>query len=239
MGIEIKNLNKRFKDITAVKDLSFSVNDGEVFALLGENGAGKTTLIKIITGLIEADSGEVYISGLNLKENRDKLKGIINVSPQETAVAKNLTVKENLVLSANLYGIDKESTKKAQEIIDLLSLKEVENKYAKNLSGGTARRLSIGMALITDPKILFLDEPTLGLDVKARIKLWDIIENLKGKTTVILTTHYLEEAERLADRIAVMSKGELKAIGSLEELSAKTGKSSLEEIFLSFTGDEL
>ncbi len=235
-AIEISNLTKRYKDVVALDHFSLTVNSGEIFALLGENGAGKSTLIKILCGLTKADEGCVSLLGKDLFSQMHQLKSVINVSPQETAVALNLTVAENLTLISQLYGSEKVETKrKVDEIIEDLGLGEVRQKHAKKLSGGYKRRLSIGMALITNPKILFLDEPTIGLDVRARRELWQVIENLKGKTTVVLTTHYLEEAQALADTIGIMEKGKIKAVGSLESLRVITGQRTLEEIFLNLT----
>lgn len=238
-AILTEGITKKYKDVVALENVSLSINQGEIFALLGENGAGKTTLIKILTGQTDKDGGKFYVLGYD-ELSRDKYCDKINISPQETAVAKNLTVKENLIFSAMIFGLDKQRAKEsADKIMQDLSLLEVQDKIARKLSGGMERRLSIGMALITNPKILFLDEPTLGLDVRARRSLWKVIGELKGKTTVILTTHYLEEAEFLADRIAILSRGKINAIGTLEQLMALSGKDNIEDVFISLTGGEL
>lgn len=232
-GIETKNLTKKYGDYTAVNDLKLSIEEGELFALLGVNGAGKTTTIKMLSCLTKPTSGDAVLLGDSIVSNPEGVKEKINVSPQETAVAPNLSVKENLELMAGIYGSDKKESKiKAQNMISTFSLEETADKKAKTLSGGTQRRLSIAMALITNPKILFLDEPTLGLDVLARRELWSAIKKLKGEITIILTTHYMEEAEALSDRIGIMEKGRLKAIGTAPELIAKTGAKTFEDAFI-------
>lgn len=233
-AIEIKNLTKKFGDKIAVNNLSLDIEEGELFALLGVNGAGKTTTIRILSGLSEPTEGDARILGYSILTDREKAKSSINISPQETAVGKNLTVNENLMFIATLYGFSKkEAIKKTSDMIEIFSLKEYEKKKAKVLSGGIMRRLSIAMALITDPKVLFLDEPTLGLDVLARRELWNIIQKLKGKITIILTTHYMEEAESLSDRVAIISDGQLKEVGSPEELIKKTNSKNFEDAFVS------
>lgn len=232
-AIKTNKLTKKYGDNTAVNGISFEVREGEIFGLLGVNGAGKTTTIKMLCGLTKITGGDAEILGYNVKTDFSEIKKLINISPQETAVAPNLTVKENLVLIARLYGLSKsEAAEKSAKVIEAFSLDEVMNKKAKTLSGGWQRRLSIAMALITDPKIIFLDEPTLGLDVLARRELWSIIKSLKGKVTVILTTHYLEEVEALSDRIAVMVKGNIKALGTADELKKSTGKDNIEDAFI-------
>jgi ABC-2 type transport system ATP-binding protein len=233
-AIEIIGLTKKFKDKTAVKGLNLSIEEGELFALLGVNGAGKTTTIRMLSCLIAPTEGDAILLGDSIVKNPQAVKQKINVSPQETAVAPNLTVRENLAFIAGIHGSDKKTAKtKAQEMIEAFSLADVIKCRAKTLSGGMQRRLSIAMALISKPKILFLDEPTLGLDVIARRELWAAIENLKGKVTVILTTHYMEEAEALSDRIGVMAKGELKALGTAAELIALTHAKNFEDAFVS------
>ncbi len=199
--IETKQLNKFYKNLHALKDINLGIKENELFGLLGVNGAGKTTLIKILTCLSKQTSGEAYVHGFSVKDNPEKVKEIVDVSPQETAVAHNLTVRENLDFFASLYNTRDEAY--ISSVVNAFSLEEVENQRAKTLSGGWKRRLSIAIGLISKPKILFLDEPTLGLDVIARRELWKIINNMKGKITIILTTHYLEEAEALCDRVAV------------------------------------
>lgn len=238
-AIQTVNLTKKFKDKTAVNSLNLSIEQGELFALLGVNGAGKTTTIKMLSCLTTPTDGDAILLGNSILTQAQSVKEKINVSPQETAVAPNLTVRENLDLVAKIYGCDKKSAaRKTDEMLAAFSLQEVAKNKAKTLSGGMQRRLSIAMALISEPSILFLDEPTLGLDVLARRELWKEIEKLKGNITIILTTHYLEEAQALSDRIAIMSKGELKAVGTAKELMAKTGTDNLEDAFVAFAAGE-
>ncbi|MCR4616258.1 MAG: ABC transporter ATP-binding protein [Clostridiales bacterium] len=237
-AIETKALTKKYKDKTAVNSLDLTVEKGELFALLGVNGAGKTTTIKMLSGLTKPTDGDAVILGDSIVKDPLKVKEKINVSTQETAVARNLSVRENLEFICAIYGFSKaDSKKKADEMIEKFDFREIENSKAKTLSGGWQRRLSIALALISDPEVLFLDEPTLGLDVLARRELWSIIEKLKGKITIILTTHYLEEAEHLSDRIAVMSKGDLKAVGTASELMELTGAKNFEDAFVALAGD--
>ena len=232
-SIEIKGLRKEFGSKVAVRDLTLSVPEGSLYALLGVNGAGKTTTIRMLSGLTKPTSGEAYIMGHSIATELDEVKKLVNISPQETSVAPNLTVRENLEFIAGIYGFDKAKTKeKVAQMIEQFSMEEVEHQKAKTLSGGWQRKLNIAMALITEPKVLFLDEPTLGIDVLARRELWRKIEALKGKITIILTTHYMEEAESLADEIAIMAKGELMATGSPEELKRQTGTDRLEDAFV-------
>lgn len=236
-AIEIKGLTKYYGKVKAVDGISLTVKEGEVFALLGENGAGKTTTIKVLCTLAGFNEGTVRVCGKDVSALGGEVRKIINVSPQETAVAKKLTVKENLVLAAELYGMS-EPQKRAEELIKEFKLCEEAGRLACKLSGGQQRKLSLAMALISEPRVLFLDEPTLGLDVRARRELWKEIERLKGKMTVILTTHYLEEAESLADRAAIMKKGKILACGTAEEIKAAAGESSFEEAFLKLTGED-
>jgi len=232
-SIEIKGLRKEFGSKVAVDDLNLKIKEGDLFAFLGVNGAGKTTTIKMLTGLSEPTAGEAYVMGHSIIKELSEVKKAVNLSPQETSVAPNLTVRENLEFIAGIYGFDKSKVKeKTEEMIKQFSLSEVENSKAKTLSGGWQRKLSIAMALITEPQVLFLDEPTLGLDVLARRELWKEIESLKGKITIILTTHYMEEAEALSDEIAVMAKGKLKAVGTLAKLKELTGADNLEDAFV-------
>ncbi|MBQ9233119.1 MAG: ABC transporter ATP-binding protein [Lachnospiraceae bacterium] len=232
-AIETKNLTKKYKDKTAVDSLNLTVGEGELFSLLGVNGAGKTTTIRMLSCLSTPTSGEAYVNGKSCKDNKDEIKKIIGISPQDTAVADNLTVRENLDFMASVYYTDKASIKeKVDNIIQTFNLSEVENQKAKTLSGGWKRKLSIAMALISEPKVLFLDEPTLGLDVLARRELWHTIEGLKGKMTIILTTHYMEEAEHLSDRIAIMISGKIRACGTVSDLEKLSGKKGLEEAFV-------
>ncbi len=233
LAIETRELCKSYQNKQAVAGLNLSVSEGELFALLGVNGAGKTTTIKMLTGLIRPTAGDALLCGHSILTQLDAVKQMTNVSPQETAVALNLTVRENLELVAQIYGRAKaEAVKRADAMIEQFSMQEVAGARAKTLSGGWQRRLSIAMALISDPKVLFLDEPTLGLDVLARRELWSMIERLKGRTTIILTTHYLEEAEALSDRIGIMANGRLCAVGTAEELKAQTGARSFEDAFV-------
>ena len=232
-SIEIKGLRKEFGSKIAVNDLNLKVREGSLFAFLGVNGAGKTTTIRMLTGLTRPNAGDALVMGHRITENLQDVKNLVNLSPQETSIAPNLTVRENLEFIAGIYGFDKAKTKeKTAQMLEQFSMEEVENSKAKTLSGGWQRKLSIAMALITEPKVLFLDEPTLGLDVLARRELWREIEALKGKITIVLTTHYMEEAEALSDEIAIMAKGDLKAIGTLEELKKQTGAKNLEEAFV-------
>ncbi len=236
--IEIKNLTKKFKDKIAVNNISLTINEGELFALLGTNGAGKTTTIKMMSTLILPTSGEIKVEGYDIRKDNMKIKEIINVSPQETAIAPNLSVKENLEFMAGVYKI-KNKDEKINELIEIFKLQEVLKQKAKTLSGGWQRKLSIAISLINNPKILFLDEPTLGLDVIARRELWSVIEKLKGKITIILTTHYMEEAESLSDRVGIMNKGNLIEVGTPKELIEKAGTKNFEEAFVKIaTGGE-
>lgn len=232
-AIRTVNLYKKYKDITAVDNLNLTVGQGELFALLGVNGAGKTTTIKMLSCLTAPTEGDAYLEGKSIVEESRAVKSIIAVSPQETAVAPNLTVKENLELMAGVHGFSREKTKnRVAELTEQFGLQEISRKKAGKLSGGWQRRLSIAMALISEPEILFLDEPTLGLDVLARSELWDTIRALKGRITVILTTHYMEEAEALSDRIGIMKDGKLLFVGTAEEIKAKAGTDKFEEAFI-------
>ncbi len=238
-AIETKSLSKTYKATRAVEDLNLTIERGELFALLGVNGAGKTTAIKMLSCLIKPTNGDALLMGNSVVTSPLKVKEIINVSPQETAVAPNLSVRENLELKCGIYGYD---SKRARQMTDKVildfSLSEIEKSRARILSGGWQRRLSIAMALITEPEILFLDEPTLGLDVLARRGLWRIIQEMKGRITILLTTHYLEEAEALADRIAIMSRGKLVAVGTAAELKELANASSFEDAFVALCEGE-
>ena len=238
-AIKTIGLTKKYKDLIAVDDLNLEVGHGELFSLLGINGAGKTTTIKMLSCLIKSTSGDAFIEGKSIIKDGLKVKGIIGVSPQETAVAPNLSVKENLELICEIHGFSKEkSAEKIEELSKQLGLENILHKKAGKLSGGLQRRLSIAMALISEPSVLFLDEPTLGLDVIARSELWDIINGLKGRTTVILTTHYMEEAESLSDRIGIMKNGKLLAVGTAQELIKMTASKSFEDAFISIVKGE-
>ena len=239
IAIETNKLTKKFKDKVAVNEIDLKIKHGELFALLGVNGAGKTTTIKMLSGLILPTSGEIIIENMNMKKEVFKIKEILNVSPQETAIAPNLTVKENLEFMAGVYQI-KDKEKKINELVKEFKLEDVLNKRAKTLSGGWQRRVSIAISLINNPKILFLDEPTLGLDVIARKELWKVINSLKGRITIILTTHYMEEAESLSDRIGIMANGNIVEVGTSKELIKKTKAKNFEDAFVSIaTGGEL
>lgn len=236
-AIETSALTKKYKDLTAVNALDLAIDEGELFALLGVNGAGKSTLIKMLSCLAEPTSGDAKIFGHSIITEAHEVKKLINVSPQETAVAPNLSVRENLEFIAGIYGA-KNPWESAFREIEEMGLSSVAGKKAKTLSGGWQRRLSIAMALISEPKLLFLDEPTLGLDVIARRELWSVIKKLRSRTTVILTTHYLEEAESLSDRIGIMSHGSLVACGTAEELVALSGNGNFEDAFVALAGGE-
>lgn len=239
IAIETKDLTKKYKNKTVVDSLNLTIEQGELFALLGVNGAGKTTTIKMLSCLSKPSEGDALLLGDSILKSPMAVKQKINVSPQETAVAPNLSVRENLELIYGIYGHNKQAAKeKALDMIKSFGMEEIAEDKAKTLSGGWQRRLSIAMALISEPQILFLDEPTLGLDVIARRELWKIITELNGKITIILTTHYLEEAEALADRIGIMSKGKLKALGTAKELLAQANTESFEDAFLYFVGKE-
>ncbi len=232
-AIKTVGLIKKYKDVIAVNNLDLEVKQGELFSLLGVNGAGKTTTIKMLSCLVKPTKGDAYLNGNSIVSSVDDVKKIIGVSPQETAVAPNLSVKENLELMCGIHGFSKEKKiAKVAELSEQFDLGSIEKKKAGKLSGGWQRRLSIAMALISEPEILFLDEPTLGLDVIARSELWDTIRLLKGKITIILTTHYMEEAEALSDRIGIMKGGELLMVGTAEELKEKAGCDKFENAFV-------
>lgn len=232
-AIKIVGLTKRYKDVTAVDNLSLSVHKGELISLLGVNGAGKTTIIKMLSCLTQPTSGDAFINGHSICDDSAAVKSVIAVSPQETAVAPGLSVRENLELIGGVHGFSKErQNQKIAELCALLDLETVMNKKAGKLSGGWQRRLSIAMALVSEPEILFLDEPTLGLDVLVRSDLWDIIRALKGKVTVILTTHYMEEAEALSDRIAIMKDGKLLLCETAEKIKKIAATDDFEQAFV-------
>jgi ABC-2 type transport system ATP-binding protein len=236
-AIVLKNLNKSYRNHVAVKGLNLTIPQGELFALLGVNGAGKSTTLKMLSCLLRPTGGEAYILGHEVGREPEAIKPRMNISPQETAIAPNLSVRENLEFVCGLYGYPKEESRlRTERILAEFSLQAIASDRAKTLSGGWSRRLSIAMAVITDPQVLYLDEPTVGLDVLARRELWQSIEQLKGKCTIVLTTHYLEEAEALADRIGMMAHGELVAIGTADELKAQTDTSTLEDAFVSICG---
>ena len=227
-------LVKQYNKLTAVNNLNLEIQQGELFSLLGVNGAGKTTVIKTLSCLTKPTDGDAVVGGYSITKESEQVKRLIGVSPQETAVAPNLSVKENLELICGIHSFSKEKTKaKIQELSEQFSLDSVLGRKAGKLSGGWQRRVSIAMALISEPEILFLDEPTLGLDVLARHDLWESICTLKGKITIILTTHYMEEAEALSDRIGIMKSGRLLAVGTVEELNAKANTNNFETAFVS------
>lgn len=239
-AIKTVELTKKYNDTVAVDNLNLTVKKGELFSLLGVNGAGKTTTIKMLCCLTKPSGGNAYLNGHNVICEANKVKSLIGVSPQETAVAQNLTVKENLALMCGVHGFSKENTaSKIAALTDQFDLHAILNKKAGKLSGGWQRRLSIAMALTSEPEILFLDEPTLGLDVIARSELWDTIRALKENTTIILTTHYMEEAEALSDRIGIMKNGRLLALGTADELKARAQKEKFEEAFIAIVKGDI
>jgi len=233
-AIKTINLTKKYNDLVAVDNLNLEIMQGELFSLLGVNGAGKTTTIKMLSCLTKPTSGDAYVGGSSIAHDELNVKRVIGVSPQETAVAPNLSVKENLELMCGIHGFSKEkSHSKITELSEQFNLHNILSKKAGKLSGGWQRRVSIAMALISEPSILFLDEPTLGLDVLARSELWDVIRALKGKITIILTTHYMEEAEALSDRIGIMKSGKLLVVGTTHELMEMTSADRFEHAFIS------
>lgn len=237
--IKVVELVKRYKNLIAVDKLNLEIQRGELFSLLGVNGAGKTTTIKMLTCLTKPSSGDAYVGGYSITKQSEQVKQLIGVSPQETAVAPNLSVEENLGLICGIYGFSKEKTRrKIEELSKQFSLNTVLKRKAGKISGGWQRRVSIAMALIGEPQILFLDEPTIGLDVIARRELWEVIGSLKGKITIILTTHYMEEAETLSDRIGIMKSGHLLATGTADELKRMAGTNDFEAAFVSIVKED-
>ena len=233
-AIIARSLVKQYKTLTAVDNLNLEIRQGELFSLLGVNGAGKTTVIKMFSCLTKPTGGDAIVGGYSISKDAEQVKRLIGVSPQETAVAPNLSVKENMELICGIHGFSTEKTNaKIKELSELFDLDTVLQRIAGKLSGGWQRRVSIAMALISEPQILFLDEPTLGLDVIARHDLWEVIRSLKGKITIILTTHYMEEAEALSDRIGIMKSGSLLAVGTVEELNRKAHTNDFETAFVS------
>ena len=233
-AIKAIELTKVYKKSVAVDKLNLQIEEGELFSLLGVNGAGKTTTIKMLSCLTKPTSGDAFVLGNSISNNELSVKRVIGVSPQETAVAPNLSVKENLELMCGIHGFSKEKRQeKVRELSELFKLCDILSRKAGKLSGGWQRRVSIAMALISEPSILFLDEPTLGLDVIARSELWDIIRSLKGNVTIILTTHYMEEAEALSDRIGIMKSGKLLVVGTAHELMEMTSADKFENAFVS------
>ena len=238
-SIKTINLTKHYKNVAAVQSLNLEIKKGELFSLLGVNGAGKTTTIKLLSCLIKPSGGNAYVGNYSIINEPNKVKSIIGVSPQETAIAPNLTVKENLEFICSIHNFTKEETKrKIESLSEKFEIQSILKRKAGKLSGGMQRRVSIIMALISEPEILFLDEPTLGLDVIARRNTWDIIKSLKGKITIILTTHYMEEASSLSDRIGIMKDGKLLATGTAEEIKKQTGCDDFESAFISIVKEE-
>ena len=232
-AIKTVDLTKTYKDIVAVDKLNLQIRQGELFSLLGVNGAGKTTTIKMLSCLTKSTSGDAFVEGCSIVRNPVAVKGVIGVSPQETAVAPNLSVRENLELMCGIHGFSKERIQeKVRELSVQFGLEKILTRKTGKLSGGWQRRISIAMALISQPAVLFLDEPTLGLDVLARSELWDVIRSLKGKVTIILTTHYMEEAEALSDRIGIMQNGRLLVVGTARELMDMTAADKFENAFI-------
>ena len=238
-AIQTTALTKRYKEITAVDGLDLEIRRGELYALLGVNGAGKTTAIRLLTGLTRPTSGDALVGGYSITKEREQVKRRIGVAPQETAIAPNLTVKENLELICGIYGFSKAKTaSKIEELTGQFSLESVLTRRAGKLSGGWQRRVSIAMALISEPELLFLDEPTLGLDVLARHELWDAIRALKGRITIVLTTHYMEEAAALSDRIGILKDGRLLAVGTAAELMERSGTDDFEQAFVTIVKED-
>lgn len=235
----MEHISKKYGNQFVLNDVSLSIGEGELFGLLGVNGAGKTTLIRILCGLTLPSEGTVRICDKNALKELNKIKSFLALSPQETAIAPNLTVYENLEFMARIHGLSKQKTvEKVNEMLRIFSFQPYVKKKSKTLSGGWQRKLSIAMALLSEPKILFLDEPTLGLDVLSRRELWKLIEKLKSHMTIILTTHYLEEAEALCDRICIMKDGKIKATGTVDELNKRMNETQFEETFIKFVTEE-
>lgn len=232
-AIETKGLSKDYKDVRAVDGLDLTIYEGELFSLLGVNGAGKTTTIKMLSCVSAPSDGDALMDGRSILKEPSQVKKSIAVSPQQSAVARNLSVEENLRLMCGVHGFCKEKTeRKVRESLSSFGLSQVALRKAAKLSGGWQRRLSLAMALISEPQILFLDEPTLGLDVIARSELWDTIRKLKSRMTIVLTTHYMEEAEALSDRIGVMKEGRLVFCGTATQMKETSGKDNIEGAFI-------
>jgi ABC-2 type transport system ATP-binding protein len=236
--IVINNLVKKFEDVTAVDNLNLVIDEGELFSLLGPNGAGKTTTVNILTGIIKPTNGNAFISGFDVTKNPDEVKKIIGVCPQEAAVFSFLNARENIELFGNLHSVfKKEIEERTDRFLKLLGLTDASKRKAGGYSGGMQRKLNLMMALINDPKIAFLDEPTVGMDARARRKTWEFIGSLKSENkTIILTTHYIEEAEALSDRVGIIDYGKLVELGTPKELMERYNAKNLEEVFLNITG---
>lgn len=239
-AIEARCLSKAYKGCAVVENLSFEVMTGEVFSLLGMNGAGKTTTIRMLTGITTPDAGEACICGHSIRNGSGEARRLIGVSPQESAVAPKLTVRENLEFAAEIHGCARSEARiRVQGMLARMDMEAIAGKAAGKLSGGWQRRLSVGMALMTEPKVLFLDEPTLGLDVLARREFWKLLRSLRREMTILLTTHYLEEAEALSDRIAILRDGTLRALGTPAELTALAGVEKFEDAFVLLAAGEV
>ncbi len=240
MAIEIIGLTKKYKDVVAVDNINLTIEDGQLFALLGVNGAGKSTTIKMLSTLLKPTSGTAKINGYDISDDAQEIKGIISISPQDTAIAPNLSVLENLYFMAGIYGIKRADAKQSVEkLVKLFRFESILNKKAKRLSGGWQRKLSIALAVLAQPKVLFLDEPTLGLDVLSRTQLWQFIKSLKGNIIIVLTTHYMEEAEELADMVGIMSGGKLIACDTCSNLIEKTKEDNFAKAFVKIVGGEV
>lgn len=239
-AIRITGLTKTFGSFRAVDGLDLTIRHGELFSLLGPNGAGKTTTISMLCCLLRPTGGSAVILGHDIATDPLSVKRVIAVAPQETAIAEHLTASENLELMAALHGMSKaDSQQRSAELLEMLALAERATDRVKKFSGGMKRRLSIAMALVSDPEVLFLDEPTIGLDPQSRRGMWEHIEALKGNTTVVLTTHYLEEADALADRIGIIDEGKLIALGTPSELKGNLGAQATVVETIDLTDDAL
>ena len=236
--IVINDLVKKFGDVTAVDHLNLEIGEGELFSLLGPNGAGKTTTVNILNGIIKPTSGNAIIAGFDVTKNLEEVKKIIGVCPQEASVFSFLTARENVELFGNLHSLSKkEIEERTDRFLKLLGLTDASKRKAGGYSGGMLRKLNLMMALINDPKIAFLDEPTVGMDARARRKTWEFIGSLKGENkTIILTTHYIEEAEALSDRVGIIDYGKMVELGTPKELKERYNAKNLEEVFLNITG---
>jgi ABC-2 type transport system ATP-binding protein len=238
LGIEIKELTKRYQDVTAIDNLCLTIKSGELFGLLGPNGSGKTTTINCLSGLVKPTSGKMMVAGFDVGNEIDNVRQILGVSPQETAVYSHLSGRENIELFGSLYSIPNEELKRNTEyLIRKVGLVEDAGRRVGKYSGGMKRRLNLAMALVQDPKVAFLDEPTVTMDPQSRRAIWDFIKELKGKgKTIVLTTHYMEEAEELCDRVGIIDHGKLIELGVPTELQSKYSAKSLEDVFIQLTG---
>jgi len=240
--IEVKNLVKKYGDFSAVNDITFSVKRGEVFAFLGPNGAGKTTSIKMLTTLLRPTSGDISLNGFDVSKNPGETRKSFGIVFQDPSIDNELTAYENMEYHAVLYDVEEAIRRpRIEELLKLVELWERKDDYVKNFSGGMKRRLEIARGLLHHPKVFFLDEPTIGLDPQTRNHLWNYIKALNKKegVTVFLTTHYMDEAERMADKIAIIDHGKIVAQGTVDELKKQTNTKTLEEVFLSLTGNSM